>query len=140
MQSEAQTSACICGSVKFTAKDVNPKFSVCHCDSCRAWGGGPFFAVKCGADVKIEGSENISLFESSSWASRGFCSKCGTHLFYKFKQTGEYNMPLGLFPKLKDLEMEIQYFTDKRPDCYSFTNKTKEMTKEEIMKYFASSI
>jgi len=48
-------------------------------------------------------------------------------------------MPLGLFPKLKDLEMDIQYFTDKRPDCYSFTNNTKEMTEEEIMNYFATS-
>lgn len=79
------------------------------------------------------------MYDSSSWASRGFCSKCGTHLFYKFKKTGEYNMPLGLFPKLKDLEMDIQYFTDKRPDCYSFTNNTKEMTEEEIMNYFATS-
>ena len=80
------------------------------------------------------------MYESSSWASRGFCTNCGTHLFYKFKETGEYNMPLGLFPNVKDLKMDIQYFTDKRPDCYSFTNKTKEMTKEEIMKYFSSSI
>lgn len=140
METQSHSSSCICGSVKFTANTINPKFSVCHCDSCRSWGGGPFFAVKCGTDLKIEGDQHITIFESSSWASRGFCSNCGTHLFYKFKQTGEYNMPLGLFPGLKELEMDIQYFSDKRPECYNFTNETKEMTEEEIMKYFASSI
>jgi hypothetical protein len=140
LKPESQTATCICGTVKLTANEVNPKFSVCHCDSCRAWGGGPFFAVKCGTNVEIEGTQHIKMYESSSWASRGFCINCGTHLFYKFKETGEYNMPLGLFPNLKDLEMDIQYFTDQRPNCYSFTNKTKEMTKKEIIKYFSSSI
>jgi hypothetical protein len=139
MQLNPETSSCLCGSVKLSVQKINPKFSVCHCDNCRTWGGGPFFAVQCGSDVKIEGSEHVKMYESSSWASRGFCSTCGTHLFYKLKKSGEYNMPLGLFPKLKKLEMNIQYFSDQRPDYYHFSNETKEMTREEIMKYFSSS-
>jgi hypothetical protein len=140
MPSKPETSSCLCGSVKFLVEKINPKFSVCHCESCRTWGGGPFFAVQCGTGVKIEGSENVKMYESSSWASRAFCSNCGTHLFYKLKKTGEYNMPLGLFPDLKNLTMDIQYFTDQRPHYYHFSNETKEMTREEIMKFFASSI
>lgn len=140
MHSTPETASCLCGSVKFIVEKVSPKFSVCHCDSCRTWGGGPFFAVQCGTDVKIEGSEHVKMYKSSSWASRGFCSNCGTHLFYKLKKTGEYNMPLGLFPNLKNMTMDVQYFSDKRPGYYHFSNKTKEMTKEEILKYFASSI
>lgn len=140
MNPKPETAACLCGSVKFIVGKVNPKFSVCHCESCRIWGGGPFFAVQCGTDVKIEGSGHVKMYDSSSWATRSFCSKCGTHLFYKLKKTGEYNMPLGIFKGLKNLTMDIQYFSDQRPDCYHFSNETKEMTKEEIMKYFASSI
>ena len=135
-----QTSRCLCGSVKITANQVNPKFSVCHCETCRTWGGAPFFAVQCGTDVTIEGKGNIKVYESSTWASRGFCSECGTHLFCQFKKTGEYNMPVGLFPNLKDLQMDMQYFSDKRPSYYQFANESQEMTEAEIQAYFAEEV
>lgn len=131
---------CLCGAVKITAENINPKFTVCHCQSCRSWGGAPFFAVKCGTQVTIEGEENIKRYQSSAWACRGFCSECGTHLFYQFNETGEYNMPVGLFPDLDGLQMDMQYFSDARPGYYCFANETKEMTTQEIMAYFADKI
>ena len=54
-------------------------------------------AVDCGTDVTFEGEENISVFESSEWAERGFCKECGSHLFYRLKATHQYIMPAGLF-------------------------------------------
>lgn len=51
-----------------------------------------------------------------------------------------YNMPDGFFQDLTDLTMDIQYFSDQRPDYYCFSNQTKEMTKTEIMEYFAGKI
>ena len=109
-----------------------------HCETCRSWGGGPFFALQCGTDVDIAGEEKVSVYQSSPWASRGFCSDCGTHLFYRLNKTGEYNMPVGLFPRLEGLVMNMQYFSDKKPDYYCFSNKTKEMTEADIQAYFAS--
>ena len=138
LDTDLQSTSCLCGSVKITASMVNPKFTVCHCETCRSWGGGPFFAVQCGADVGIEGDDKVSVYQSSLWASRGFCSDCGTHLFYRLNKTGEYNMPVGLFPGLEGLEMNMQYFSDKRPDYYCFSNETKEMTEADIQAYFAS--
>lgn len=132
--------SCLCGAVKITANEINPKFTVCHCDSCRSWGGAPFFAVQCGTNVSIEGSEKIKTYNSSSWASRGFCNDCGTHLFYKFNESGEYNMPVGVFQNIDGLEMDMQYFSDQRPDYYCFSNETKELTKAEIMAHFAKTI
>ena len=139
MSNQGKTS-CLCGAVKVTAEKINPKFTVCHCQSCRTWGGAPFFAVQCGTKVKIDGSDKVKEYDSSAWASRGFCTECGTHLFFKFKESGEYNMPVGMFPNLKGLEMDMQYFSDLRPSYYCFTNKTKEMTTTEIMKMFASKM
>ena len=134
------TTNCLCGAVKITVENINPKFTVCHCQACRTWGGAPFFAVKCGTKVTIEGDDKINLFKSSSWASRGFCTECGTHLFYKLDATGEYNMPVGLFPDLQGLTMDMQYFSDMRPSYYCFSNETKEMTTDEIMAYFATQM
>ncbi len=33
--------------------------------------------------------------------------------------------------------MNMQYFSDKRPSYYCFSNQTNEMTEAEIMAYFA---
>lgn len=131
---------CLCGVVKITAAEINPKFTVCHCLSCRGWGGAPFFAVQCGANISIEGSEKIKTYDSSDWASRGFCSDCGTHLFFRFKDSGDCNMPVGLFQDLDGLKMDMQYFSDQRPNYYCFSNQTKEMTKADIMTHFAKNI
>ena len=131
--------SCLCGAVKITANEINPKFTVCHCETCRGWGGAPFFAVQCGTNVSIEGNENVKAYDSSAWASRGFCTECGTHLFYKLNESGDYNMPVGIFESLTGLEMDMQYFSDQKPDHYCFSNQTKEMTKAEIMAYFAKS-
>ena len=127
----------LCGAITITADEIDPKFTVCHCDSCRAWGGAPFFAVHCGTKVAIEGNEHVKIYDSSPWASRGFCTECGTHLFFKFKESGDYSIPVGMFPNLKGLEMDMQYFSDQRPSYYCFSNETKEMTKAEIIAHFA---
>ena len=138
--SKINKASCVCGSVKIEVAEINPKFTVCHCDSCRQWGGGPLFAVQCGTGVKFEGVESVKEYDSSAWASRGFCANCGTHLFYRLKKTGSYNMPVGLFPDLEGLEMSMQYFSDKRPGYYCFTNETAEMTEAEIFAYFAEQV
>lgn len=136
----SKQTSCLCGDVKITATNINPKYTVCHCETCRTWGGGPLFAVQCGTDVQFEGTKSLKEYDSSDWATRGFCSNCGTHLFYRLKKTGEYNMPVGLFPAIESLEMTMQYFSDKRPDNYCFSNKTQEMTEAEIHAYFADSV
>ncbi|MDO6565463.1 GFA family protein [Alteromonas sp. 1_MG-2023] len=134
---------CLCGDIKVTAENINPKFTVCHCDSCRQWGGSALFALQCGTQVKFENvnptnsSNNIKIHPSSEWASRGFCGNCGSHLFYMLNETGEYNIPVGIFQGLDGLEMDMQYFSDQRPNYYCFSNTTKEMTKADIMAYFA---
>lgn len=97
-------------------------------------------AVQCGTDVSFEGQEFIKEYDSSAWANRGFCSNCGTHLYYRLKATNSYNMPLGLFPVIENLEMDMQYFIDKKPSHYCFANETRKMTEEEIFKYFSSQM
>lgn len=128
---------CLCGAVKITANSMKHNVGACHCDMCRRWGGGPFMEVNCGSDVVFEGEENISVFESSEWAERGFCSKCGTHLFYRLKQGPQYMMPVGLFNNVENLQFDNQVFIDEKPEFYSFSNNTKNLTGAEIFALFA---
>ncbi len=127
---------CVCGLVKFVYKNVQKDVSACHCDSCKKWGGGPYFSVKCGADVSIEGEENISIFDSSDWAVRGFCKNCGTHLFYRLKHNNEYMAPLGLMEDETGLVLEHQFFVDTRSKVYQLANKTNDLTRAEVFAKF----
>ena len=95
--------------------------------------------VDCGQAVTFNGEENVSVFDSSEWAERGFCRNCGTHLFYRIKQSGQHLMPIGLFDEVEDLAFETQVFIDEKPSFYGFSNKTKNMTGAEIFALFGTS-
>ncbi len=128
---------CLCGSVRFTAKNVSKNIGACHCSICRKWGGGPLMAVDCGTDVSFDGEQNISVFNSSEWAERGFCNKCGSHLFYRLKESNQYIVPVGLFDDDKMFVFDHQVFIEEKPSFYCFANKTKEMTGEELFANYA---
>lgn len=130
---------CICGEVRIKAKNASSSVGACHCKMCRRWGGGPFMEIDCGADVEIDGEENIAVFNSSDWAERGFCRNCGTHLFYRLKESRQHMIPVGLFEDSESLVFESQVFIDEKPDYYEFTNKTKDLTGEELFALFGSS-
>lgn len=127
---------CMCGAVKVKAVKVDKHAGACHCSMCRKWGGGPLLAVDCGTDVLFEGDENIKVYSSSNWADRGFCSQCGTHLFYRLKGSGQYIMPAGLFEQM-DFDFDHQVFIDQKPGWYGFKNDTKNMTGAEMFAKYA---
>jgi len=123
---------CLCGSVKILAKTMSTQVGTCHCNMCRKWGGGPLMAVDCGTEVNFEGKEYISLYDSSEWAERAFCNKCGSHLYYRLKENEQFIMPVGLFDNEETFTFDHQIFIDKKPSFYRFANVTKNMTEAEV--------
>jgi hypothetical protein len=93
--------------------------------------------IDCGTEVSFEGEENITVYDSSSWAERGFCSKCGSHLFYRLKETNQHMVSVGLFDEQGDFIFETQVFIDRKPSFYSFSNKTNDMTEAEIFEMYS---
>lgn len=127
------TGTCLCGAVRVTAP-LSTSVGACHCGMCRKWGGGPLMAVECGTEVTVEGE--IAVYDSSAWAERAFCPRCGTHLFYRLKQSGKHFAALGLFGEDPRMVFDHQVFIDEKPALYSFANETKDLTGPEL---FASS-
>ena len=95
--------------------------------------------VNCGTDISFEGEDAIGIYNSSDWAERGFCNKCGSHLFYRLKESKQHMVPVGLFDDQQHLVFESQVFIDKKPPYYSFSNKTENMTEAEIFEMYGSS-
>lgn len=122
---------CLCGKVLLDTK-VEKKVGVCHCGMCRAWGGGPMFAVQASEKPHFEGSEHINSYDTSDWAERAFCQHCGSHLYYRIKASDEYIVPVGLFRDQSGFELDHQIFIDHKPDYYAFANDTTNMTEAEV--------
>ena len=130
--------SCLCGEVSFIANNASRSVSACHCSMCRKWGGGPVMAVDCGTDVTFKGEENISVFNSSKWAELGYCNICGSHLFFRLKESKQHMMAAGLFDDNSMFEFDLQVFIDDKPSFYCFSNKTNEMTGEEVFARYGS--
>lgn len=128
--------SCLCGAVRINVNHESNDLGVCHCPTCRKWAGGPFFEIECGSEVTIVGSENISIYKASAWAERGFCKVCGTHLFIRSTETNEYGVPPGLFETDDSVQFMRQVFFDKKPDYYSFSNSTRNITSDYIYEHF----
>lgn len=132
-----RSGSCLCGSVHLVAKPKSTSIGACHCGMCRKWGGGPLFAAECEGNVTFKGAEYISTYPSSEWAERGFCQKCGTHLFYRLKQEGHYAIPIWLFDDSSHWKLAEQIFIDQKPSFYSFAERTRDLTGAEVFAQYS---
>ncbi|MFA7594802.1 MAG: GFA family protein [Novosphingobium sp.] len=124
---------CLCGAVTLRATPAEPHLDACHCTMCRNWGGGPFIALPAGRELEIGGAEHVTRYASSEWAERGFCNRCGTHLFYFYKPAGSYACLAGFFPGADGFALTSEIFVDQQPPYYHFTEATTRKTGAEVI-------
>ncbi|NNF66890.1 MAG: GFA family protein [Gammaproteobacteria bacterium] len=123
---------CLCGAVSFVAESVDTNIHSCHCDICRKWSGGPAFAASVGS-VSFEGEEHVTRYDSSEWAERGFCSRCGGHLFYRLKEANHYVLWMGTFDDLSPFKLAGEIYIDQKPAMYNLAGDHPRLTGEQFM-------
>jgi len=126
------TGRCLCGRTSFAAQDVDPHVHACHCTTCNRWNGGPGFAAGAGS-VTFEGTEHIRRFDSSEWAERGFCTHCGSHLFYRLKAQDHYILCLGAFDDPTPFSLTGEIFIDEKPAAYDLAGEHQRLTGAEFL-------
>jgi hypothetical protein len=91
------TGGCQCGAVRYAIYAAPERAGICHCRMCQKAVGGPF---KAWVNMQIQefawtrGAP--STFRSSSAAERGFCSHCGTPLYFNYaKRPGSISVTVG---------------------------------------------
>ena len=127
---------CLCGAVRFTVENLEPHYHACHCGMCRRWSGGPVLALSV-TGASFEGEENITVFDSSEWAERGFCGICGSNLFYRLKQTGHTIMCAGAFDDPSQFKLSSEIFVDNKSGGYAFAGDHPRLTEAETLAKFA---
>ena len=96
MAEEKFTGGCLCGAVRYEATGPLRDVSVCHCGQCRKWHGhaGAYTAVD-RPRLKLPEQRGLRWFRSSEFARRGFCSECGSSLFWQHDKAGHTSIAAG---------------------------------------------
>src|SRR5690606_20475922 len=104
-----KTGQCMCGAVKYTAT-ASGTFATCYCKMCQRWSAGAYMGVNTSHFEITEGEDTLTVFKSSAWAERAFCSTCGSNIFYFAPKYGGKSVALGSFDDPQGLTMHSQYF------------------------------
>ena len=114
------TGSCLCGGVAFTIDQELEPIQVCHCSQCRKQSGHFYAATNVAdADIVIEGRENITWYEASDFARRGFCKACGSLLFWKPRVDPYISVLAGSFDEPTGLAGQCHIFVGDKGDYYS---------------------
>ncbi len=81
-------------------------------------------ALRAPLDTRIEGA-TLSVYKSSGFAERGFCMRCGSHIFHRPQDGPELAVSAGLFAS-DDLRLDREIFHDRKPEFYAFQGATRK--------------
>jgi hypothetical protein len=108
--------SCLCGEVQFEVRLPTKWCAHCHCSLCRRAHGAAFvtwFGVERSAFEVIGGLAALVWYRSSDKARRGFCSTCGSTLFFESERwPDEMHVALALMHGAIDREPAAHVFFD----------------------------
>jgi len=119
--------SCLCKAVNFQVEGELPGASACHCTMCRKLTGH----FEAGVDVdrskvKINGSENVSWYQSSEKARRGFCKTCGSVLFFDPTHANWIGLSMGAFDGPTNTKLERHIFVGDKGDYYEINDNARQ--------------
>jgi hypothetical protein len=128
-ETKAVAGGCYCGKVRYRANRVSAEVTECHCSQCRKQSGHRYATTGTKAgDVEIDGAENITWFRSSPGAERGFCSTCGSTLFWRSLDDDEMAILAASIDEPTGLRVTNHIFVDSKGDYYDINDGLPQFT------------
>lgn len=118
---------CICGAVAFEVRGALREVHLCHCTECRRW-AGHVWAATAAAWEALEFTQDRGLrwidSPESVWnARRGFCSECGSSLFWRIPGDAQVSLAAGCLDGPTGLETTEQIWVDSAGDYYELDER-----------------
>lgn len=122
--STLKSGSCLCGRVNFTVAAPLRAPDACHCVQCRKQSGHFFASTNVPrAALVVTGEENVSWYPSSTHVRRGFCSTCGSSLFWDPPERDWIAIAMGAFDTPTSTHLEKHIFVAEKGDYYEITDK-----------------
>lgn len=111
--------SCLCGAIRFTAPTFLEPPTACHCTNCRKHHG--HYEAGAGvktADLKISGEDQLTWYDSSEKVRRGFCSTCGSSLFFDAVFQDWTSVSMGTIDGPTGVKLKQHIFVADKGDYY----------------------
>jgi len=116
---EVHTGSCLCGGVSYRATGKLRDVLACHCSQCAKTSGSFMMATACAPEhLVLEKQETLRWYRSSPDAQRGFCSNCGSNLFWKPEHGRHISITAGTLNPPTGLRLVEQWHLADKSDYY----------------------
>jgi hypothetical protein len=117
--SDRHTGSCLCGAVRYEVNGPLRPVVACHCVQCRKQTGTYMSATAAAdRDLSVTSGDALKWYRSSETARRGFCSACGSVLFWKGDGRDYTAIAAGSIDGKTGLPFEGHIFCDFAGDYY----------------------
>lgn len=115
--------SCLCGAVRFEVTAGLEHNDACHCTKCRKTSGHYWASTDVPrSDVTIEGADNVTWYASSEKVRRGFCSTCGSALFFEPVHREWLAIAMGAFDTPTGVTLRKHIFVADKGDYYEIAD------------------
>ena len=113
------TGSCECGAVMFELSDTLRQVVACHCTQCRKTSGHYWAATSVPTqNLQLVTARDLKWYRSSNTARRGFCTGCGSSLFYELDGEQRISVAAGTLDGATGLSTSKHIFVKDRGDYY----------------------
>ena len=138
-KNESVTGACECGSVTYSARSAGD-VTLCFCKQCQRQTS---YAVAA-SHVPLDGfslrdpDQSLTWYDSSDNAKRGFCTRCGSALFWQMFQADgsparDYiSVMAGTLDETSDLLLKDQIYVDGAQAYHHVDDAVSALTEAEV--------
>ena len=118
---------CLCGGVRYRVNGKLEDVGACHCGQCRKMTGHYFAATACDrAALSFEADGTLAWYQSSPGARRGFCSRCGSSLFWERIGADRIDILAGTLDQPTGLKMTDHIYVADKGDYYEISDGLPE--------------
>lgn len=117
------TGGCACGGVRYQVNGPLRPVIACHCEQCRRT-SGHFVAATATKRENFQhtNDEGLRWFTAVEGFRRGFCSNCGSSLFFESLTEDRISIAAGsLDPNHETLAIEAHIFASEKGDYYDIS-------------------
>ena len=127
------TGGCLCGAVRYRVDGPLRQVIACHCEQCRK-SSGHFVAATAAASQHLhidDSAAALAWFRSSEFATRGFCNRCGSSLFWQRDGAQVTSIMAGTLDGDTGLSIDAHLFVGAKSDYYEITDVAKQFDADE---------
>lgn len=115
--------SCLCGAVRFEVHATLKQPDACHCTQCRKQSGHVWASTDVSrASLTVHGEDHVTWFQSSEKVRRGFCSACGSFLFWDPLHRDSLAIAMGAFDKPTDTTLAMHIYVADKGDYYDIAD------------------